>query len=459
MKWIFLLAMLGGIPVLAGWLRENRHRAHYVWVLLGFLPFFIGPWHLMSAPISWPLWPGFVKGMEITALDAVALAIIFSKPPNRYSVPFKGTFLLYIFTAAIAVPHATVPVAASFYVWQLLRIFLVFVAVAMVAASDRGVISIISGMVLGITIQAGYALEARIGGALQTGGSLGHQNLLGFISHLVILPSFALILMNRHVKIGICGLVFGALAVILTASRGSIGFAALGLVLVYLFSVLRGPTGRKGSLGILFAVGMLAAYPFAQSSLQRRFDATVIARAEAGDYDERAAFERAAKFIIDDHPLGVGPNMYVTTANTGGYSQRAGVVWNAGSRSANVHNAYLLINAETGYPGIAAFLLLLGGALFTAFTTIWRYRADPRSDLLIAVGSGVAMIALHSFFEWAFVIYPAQYIFAIALGLIAGLRHQLGVSANQTQKVEARRPQLVRTPKLQQAKRLMSEDQ
>jgi O-antigen ligase len=455
MKWIFLLALIGAVPVLVGWLNENRDRAHYVWVWFGFLPFFTDPWHLLTAPISWGSWPGYTKGLEITVLDALALAVVLSKPTHRYRLPFKPAFVVYIIAVAISLPHSTVPTASSFYVWQLVRVFLTFAAVARIAASDRGVIALITGMVLGIVVQSGYAVSARAAGAIQTGGSMVHQNLLGMMSHLVIMPSFALILANRYTKIGIAGVLFGVLAVILTASRASIGFAAGGLVLVYVLSVLRRPTRRKGSLGILFAVGLTVAYPFAQSSLQRRFDSTAIARADADGYDERAAFQRAANEMIKDHPFGVGPNMYVTMANLHGYSQRAGVIWNKGSRSANVHNVYLLVTAETGYLGIAAFLFLLGSALFTAFSTIWRFRADPRSDLLVGVGVGLLVVATHSLFEWIFVTYSAQYIFAIACGLIAGVRYQMQTTDDLKLHQEVKRAPLVKLPKLQPARRVI----
>jgi len=72
------------------------------------------------------------------------------------------------------------------------------------------------------------------------------------------------------------------------------------------------------------------------------------ARASGGVVgDERALFEAAAKAMFADHPMGVGANQYVVVASTQGYSERAGVPWNWTSRSANVHNTYLLVAAET----------------------------------------------------------------------------------------------------------------
>jgi hypothetical protein len=451
MKWLVLLAMIASIPLIMSLINDDRRRLAYFGVAMGFLPFFIHPWHLMVAPIPWALWPGYVKGMEVTLLDTIALAIALTKSPVSYSKPFKFTFLLYFVAVIIAIPQSSIPLASYFYVWQLLKVALVFYAVSKIAVDDRGTMSIITGLILGLVGTALYAIIDRLGGAIQTGGQMGHQNLFGFMAHLVILPCFALLLANRHAKWAAVGLIFGVIAIILTASRGSIAFGAGGLALVYVLSVFHRPNGYKASWGMVFLVGMVIAYPLAQSSLQRRFDSQREAILDIGDYDERAALNRAARFMIDDHPWGVGPNMYVTNANLGGYSQRGGVIWNQGSRSANVHNSYLLVNAETGYLGLVTFIILLGATIFTCFWTLYRHRRDPRSALLVGIGSGLIIQAGHSLLEWAFLIGPAQYVCAMGLGLIAGLRQQM----RMTQEFEEQtyRPPLVMLPEWQGARR------
>ena len=143
------------------------------------------------------------------------------------------------------------------------------------------------------------------------------------------------------------------------------------------------------------------------------------------EYDERAAFEGAASEMLSDHPLGVGTNHYVIIANTQGYSQRNGVVPTVGSLSATVHNVYLLVAAESGYLGLATFVILLLQPPAVALRLGWKARGDIRGDLLIGLGISLIIVYAHSLFEWVFVTYFFQYLFAAQLGLIAGLSEQI----------------------------------
>jgi O-antigen ligase len=142
-------------------------------------------------------------------------------------------------------------------------------------------------------------------------------------------------------------------------------------------------TQRKSAAILIALAGLAAATPLALASLERRYE--TLGRPDQG-YDERAAFERAASMMLRDNPFGVGPNQYVTVANAQGYSARAGVVWNYGSRGAHVHNTYLLIAAETGYFGLITFVLLISRGLWVAFRAAFRFRKDMRAEVLLGFG-------------------------------------------------------------------------
>jgi O-antigen ligase len=416
-------------PVVAAWLRSNPRGAPLVWALLGFLPFVLGPWHLFVAPYSTPAWPGYVKGWEVSFLDAIAVGVLFATRGQRQKTVLMLPFLAYIFAVTIAIYQAQFAKLAFSYVFQLLRMFILFLAVSRVVVSERGAKAVFAGLVAGLAVQAVYAILARAGGAIQTGGSLGHQNLLGFVSHMVLLPAFGVFLAGRWPRLAILGVSSGLIAVILTASRASIAFSALGLALTLLLSLSMRFTGRKAALGGVALLLFAGSYPLAKASLDRRFQdrqSTFFAEDK-----EREAFSKAAHAMLADHPMGVGPNHYVVVANTQGYSERAGVAWRSTSRGTNVHNSYLLAAVETGYFGALTMVFLLGSALWLAFTTAFRYRRQPGAEMLIGVGCGIIAISLHMMFEWIFVIYPSQYIFAVSLGLIAGLRSRFVSKARQ----------------------------
>jgi hypothetical protein len=167
---------------------------------------------------------------------------------------------------------------------------------------------------------------------------------------------------------------------------------------------------------MLGAIAIAAFAPIAQSSLERRFAVAPL----SDEYDERAAFEDAAMMILRDHPMGIGPNNYVVTANLQGYNERAGVAPVRGSGSANVHNIYLLVAAESEHLGIITLVIMLLPPMIVAFTSSFRNRKDRRGDLLLGCGVALLAVYMQSFFEWIFITFQAQYVFAIVTGMVAG---------------------------------------
>jgi hypothetical protein len=62
--------------------------------------------------------------------------------------------------------------------------------------------------------------------------------------------------------------------------------------------------------------------------------------------------------------------------------------------------------------------------MLKAFVIGWRNRGSPRGDLLLGLGMSLLVVSIHNFFEWIFVTYYIEYIFAISVGMIAGLIQQ-----------------------------------
>jgi len=389
---------------------------------MGFLPFGTGAFHLYMAAISWPTWPGYVKGIEISVLDILAIALYLSLPRNRFTPPFRLSMGLYFVAVLLSAFQTPVPMAALFYAWQLARVFLVSAVVAKACVDERVVPALFTGMTLGLCFEAGDALWQRFGlGILQTGGTLGHQNYLGLVSHFVTLPWLALLLAGQRGWQPMVVPLMGLITAVLTVSRATVGLLGIGFLGLFGVSALRQWTSRKAVILMAFAALATVILPFVLSTFAERFEVQ-----PQGHYDERAAFEKAASMMISDHPMGVGANYYVVVANTEGYNSRAGVASVIGSDSANVHNVYYLVTAETGYIGLASFLLMLLQPLVVAFRYGWRCRGDRRGDLLLGLGMSLFIVYIHSYFEWIFVTFTAQYMFALVVGSIAGLATQLG---------------------------------
>lgn len=431
MRFVAIALFILAIPLLHGWMQRSVRNRQWVWIATGFLPFVIGSFHLDASIISWAMWPGYVKGLLISLLDAAAVAVLMTEPGRRGRTPFALLIGGYVAVALIAVTQADVKMAAFFFAWQSARMLLVMLAVARFATRPDGARLVLYGVMAGAIYQTSYCIGERLHGVAQVTGTMGHQNLLGMILHFAVYPALALILAGRRDKILFVGFAASLLAMMLTGSRGTVGIAAGGCALLIVLSMIRRPSSRKSAIAGAGVAALLIATPLGYSTVSARLSQDSIASSN----EEREAFERAAWLMIDDHPMGVGANQYVIVANTQGYSARAGVNWNSTSRSTNVHNTYLLMTAELGYLGGAAFLLLMIVPPLIAFRYAWTNRRDPRGELALGMGVALAAVAVHCMYEWIYVMASVQYLQGIALGIVAGLIRQ-----RQLERSPRRRP-------------------
>jgi O-antigen ligase len=173
----------------------------------------------------------------------------------------------------------------------------------------------------------------------------------------------------------------------------------------------------------LGVIAMALIVPAVMSSFQERFSEVPL---DEDTYDERAAYMKAAELMLADHPLGIGANQFAVIGNVEHYYEKAGVQTYWLALAGNVHNFYYLTAAETGYQGLIALLLLLLSPLIVAFRCGWRNLGDYRGDLLLGLGAALLIVYLHCWFEWSLATYSAEYLVAVAIGLVAGNAQQLG---------------------------------
>lgn len=415
-----LTIFLAAIAPVNYWLRRNPGAAPKIWLLMGFLPFVLDPLHLYMAAISWPGWLGYVTGTEFSALDALALAIYLSLPRARSPLPFLLSMVLYFSAVLLSVIDADVPVAGLFYAWQLARMFLIYAVVTRGCADPRVPPALLTGMAVGLFWQAVVVLWQRIAlGMLQAVGTEGHQNLLGMASHFIVFPFFALLLAGQNRWLPAAVVAAAVIVEMLTTSRATIGLAGLGYATVFVLSGLRRWTALKARILLFGVAAIVVVAPFVLSSIAQR------GANELEESDEsRVELQRVAALMLSDNLIGVGANNFVEAANVRHYSEQARVHWS--SRGAIVHNVYWLVAAETGYPGLITFVFFLLRPLAVAFRCGWRNRGDKRGDLLLGLGAALLVVYIHSMVEWVFIADQLQYMFAMEVGLVAGLAIQLG---------------------------------
>ncbi|MBL9068896.1 MAG: O-antigen ligase family protein [Sphingopyxis sp.] len=424
MRILGILLILISLPAFIWWIRSFPRQRKWAYFAMGILPFTMSWANLDVAFINWDTWPGFARGLVVSILDTLAIAVIvIARAPFR-RLPFLGLLTAYMLAAALSMFFSDQWMSSSFYAFQLIRVILVFVAVASIAGKPEAVRWLAFGLAAGAIFQGVVTLDQRLSGAVQASGTMVHQNLLGLMLHFVTLPLIALLLAGERSKFIMLGVFAALLAVALGASRGAVAFVAVGLALLFLLSLVRRSTPHKWKIVGLGALVLMVVAPIAAVSFGERF---AVAPVASGPDGERQAFERAAKAMWKDHPMGVGANQYVVVANSKGYSQNAGVIWNYRSRSATVHNIYLLTAAETGWPGLLALIALFTWPVLRGLAFAFSNRKDPRGDIVIGASVAIFAAALHCFWEWVFVVYNTQYVFVISLGIIAGTIRQARV--------------------------------
>jgi O-antigen ligase len=425
MKWIFIAALLLITPAIAAILRSQpRYFAHACFAV-GALPFFLN-FHLYVAPISWAYWPGIVKGIEVSLLDALALGMLLAtRAEVRTPLPIKIFFAVYVTGLVISTFTGEQWVPAVFYAWQLMRAVLVYLAVSRAAVvAPRAPFAIFAGFGASVLFECVVATWQFLHGSEQAGGTIGHRTGIGLMSHSAVMPAFALVLggSRRHFAIAI--VIAGAIIAFVGASRATIALYGLGLFITLLLSLRHRVTGRKLAIGFAALVVLAAGVPIMKNAIARRGAEDI-----QSSNDERHALIDAAKMIIADHPFGVGANNYVLVANIGGYSERAGVSWFHLSRSEPVHNTYLLVLAELGWIGLIGLVGMLFGFIGRGMKALTRLPAGRQSELTIGVLAAIIITAIHSAFEFIPMAFQLHYMVSTDMGLLIGLLAMQGRTA------------------------------
>jgi hypothetical protein len=417
-KWILLIALLIGTPALAMLLRSDRKWIPVAAFALALLPFLESGFNLAVAPYGWSTWLGYSQGFELSLIDAIAVSLIVATQRVPTPLAIKLTFALYLLAYLISTLVARYPIPAVFYGWQLARVVLVYLAVARATAmSDKVPVAIITGLIVGLVSQAGVSVVQYGGGTARAGGWFGHPNLLGMISHFAVYPAFAVFLGGFYPRRTAVAVGAGLIVAFTGGSRATIGLLAMGLVMTAVLSLWKQSTGRKVAVAGFGVLMLLAAFPVLYSAIERRS-----AEARVTSNQERELMKAAARMVITDYPLGAGANGYVTLANLGGYSARAGVAWNQANRAAPVHNAYYLIAAEMSLLGLIGFLSVLGSILWLGWSTVRRMPSGFGSDYVLGTVVTVALVVTHAYVEWIVMLFPVHMLLGLTAGLIVGLR-------------------------------------
>jgi O-antigen ligase len=197
--------------------------------------------------------------------------------------------------------------------------------------------------------------------------------------------------------LGVAGI--GSISLLLTQSRGGLlGSAAAALVI----ALLLGKRWRVTALATLAVVGLLiAATPVGRSASDRfvasftSFGSQVETTPSTWAVQERVAHWKAGLQMLEDHPFsGVGAGNY--NANF----REETTVWRFRIPRGHAHNDLIQMGAQTGYPGLIAYLAVL----FTAGVRLLRSARGPEltQERALAIGAlGVlTAVIVHGQFDY-----------------------------------------------------------
>ncbi|MGB7408585.1 MAG: hypothetical protein WA908_08765, partial [Pontixanthobacter sp.] len=120
MRFIGIVLVILSIPAFIALLRMYPKERKWACFAMGFLPFGITIMNMDAALINWPAWTGYTKGMIVSLIDTLAIAIIVTAKRPMRNLPFLGVMVVYILTALLSVLMSDLWMSSSFYVFQLL---------------------------------------------------------------------------------------------------------------------------------------------------------------------------------------------------------------------------------------------------------------------------------------------------------------------------------------------------
>jgi len=416
-KWVvFIVAVLSLYPA-GRWLREHPARRQLAWTLLGVLPF-LAAGRDMSL-YFFGSYPGDTHGLEVAVIDWLVVSLCFAYPGSARPLAYRFPLAVYLLVALVSGTQARWMVLSLGYTWKLGRMYLLFLAVWRAGDDRRVPAAILRGMTLGLVYEGVLVLWQHYGlGLFQAYGSFPHQNTLGVLLNLVVMAPLALIFAGPTPLLTKLAPVAAFAAALFTVSRGTLLFLGTGSALVFLGSVFRRYTVRKAWICIIALVLAAAFVPMVLSTIESR-----AAEQRARSMEHRDRLEVAASLMLQEHPLGIGPNSFTSQLLFGGYADRSGLAWS--QRVALVHNIYSLTAAEMGYAGVVALVILFLVPLASALWYGLRARHDRRGDVLLGLGVGLMVFYAHGFFEWAWRITEVSYVYFTIIGIVAVLTRQI----------------------------------
>jgi len=273
---------------------------------------------------------------------------------------------------------------------KMAKVFLFAFVMSHVVVTRRGlwqVVLVFACMALYLGHEAHTAPRGAFEGNRLNGiGGPDFQDSNGLAIHLCALLPFIMVVFQRQgrrfkVLAFIAG-GYAANAILLCRTRSVVLAAAAAAAMSVFFAPRR---YRRRVVGLL-CLGLAGVVFLSDQSYWDRVS-TIFQEKRDQSVSDRLTIWSGAWQMIKENPLGVGIGHFQT--QIGRYTAGLGLV------KRDAHNSYLLCAAETGFPGLAAYLATLVLAWFTLGQALRRLRAsrlDPSEFELIIFANRLALV-------------------------------------------------------------------
>ncbi|MDX2175663.1 MAG: O-antigen ligase family protein [Candidatus Sumerlaeia bacterium] len=364
-------------------------------------------------------------------------------------LPFNSLpWFAVVAVSALSLPGSLDPMLGAFTLHKFIRCFVLYTVVVNHVRDRTDVELVLAALAAAVLFEAFLVLWAKYvtqSVVARSVGSFRHPNTLAMYIDL-ILPCLLGALLTGLVKarnrlLFGTAIVVGFIAVLFTKSRAAMLLLPASLGAVVVASILARPTARKFrvlALGLLvFAVVASLAAP----RLIRRFQNAPKESAETREY-----FNEAARAMAGEHLFGVGLNQYSNAlAKTDFYWHvypdkvdvddpeefRESV--QGQSRLGTAHHIYWLSAAETGYAGLAVFLLHIGMFWGKGALLFFRESDHLFKSIYLGLSVSTAVQHVHGLLEWIFRQTEVLYLYFILMGMMVAME-----SIRRRERAEAR---------------------
>jgi O-antigen ligase len=361
---------------------------------------------------------------------------------------FDLRFWIFVGISSISLFTSTEISLSMFEIVRMLKMYILILLLRHYVKGRRELLNVVLFLLLGLGVQSSLGIAqgilkrtfavgflgereqlwlAEVGGQSlsRVGGTLGHANAMASYLELMLPLTLALSFIQTRTRYRLALLTLfglGTAAMILTLSRSGWGGLALGsLLTVWLVARRRGFRLRR-LLPTLLPLGIsviLIAILFWQPIMVR------LLAPSPYSVSFRLNLARVALEMVKAQPLiGMGLNTFKEVMPE---FDPQGLF---ASRSATVHNIYLLVAAETGLLGVGAFLWFLVG-LFQVGISLARSKDDLYVALAAGICGGFLGLLAHGFLSWLFRLDSIFTLFWFLVGLLTAVA-RLEIKARPT---------------------------